>query len=40
VDLAWKSWREYGEYESRLRAYVDGRASVPAVKGHSADRQG
>ena len=33
VDLAWASWKEYVEWEGRLRAHSDGRRSLPLRHG-------
>jgi hypothetical protein len=34
TDLAVGAWKEYLSYEQGLRSYVEGRASVPRVRGH------
>jgi hypothetical protein len=37
TDLALRAWKEYQMYEAGLLAYVQGRGSVPAVHGYSAE---
>lgn len=37
TDLALRIWKEYERYEAGLSAYVQGRAAIPTVHGHSAE---
>lgn len=38
TDLALRIWKDYQMYEAGLLAYVQGRAAIPAVHGHAAER--